>query len=231
MDNAERLMFLAWSKRPQFNEKVNQSLNVIEQALAIAPAYVACSWGKDSISMLHLVQQLKPEIPVISFGHPERELISNYADVEQRYCHAYSPSLTTLIMQGDHVPDKLRRTELWKTYPLAFVGLRKEESDKRSISISKYGLIHQFTSGLRRGTWRCCPLGWWGWKDVWAYIVANNLPYLDAYDLQSKDRGRTTDHLSKTVTKTWQQRRLSGLLKSSPDYYHYLKEHYPEMFY
>lgn len=230
MDDAERLMFEGWAALPQFKRKVEQAKAVIQEALAIATAYVACSWGKDSIALMHLCQQAQTDIPVISFGHPDRELISNYADVEQRYCDLFAPNLITIELVGDHVPLKVQQAKIWQQYPVALVGLRKEESKNRSIVLTQYGLIHQFQTGDRSGSWRACPLGWWDWKDVWAYIVVNDLPYLSAYDRAPKDRGRTTDHLSKSAIKRWQRTRLEEFAAVSPSYYHYLRSQFPEMF-
>lgn len=229
MDDAERLMFLAWSKRPQFRAKVDQAISVIEQALAIAPAYVACSWGKDSTVLLHLAQQVNPDIAVISFDNPDR-LFFDYGRVISEYTEQYSVNLTTIKFKGDHVPDKVKMFALWNDYPMALVGVRKEESQYRSMSIVNYGLTYQFQTGTHAGTWRCYPLGYWGWKDVWAYIVAHRLPYLDAYNRQSFEHGRTTDHLSKTTNKKWHRSRLEQFAKVSPEYYFYLNNNYPEMF-
>jgi len=230
MDERERQAFIAYSKLPAHRKKVEQALGVIREALSIAPACVAISWGKDSTVLLHLCQQVQPDILAVSFGHPERELISNYSEVEKTYCERFSPNLQTILMDGDHVPAKVNKAKLWELYPMAMVGLRKEESAKRSMALVKLGLIHQFTSGERAGSWRACPIGWWTWKDVWAHINSHELPYLEIYDRLSLDRGRTTDHLSKTASKTWQQRRLAEFQTSAPEYYRYLQQNYPEMF-
>ncbi|MFM7373139.1 MAG: hypothetical protein ACKO2Z_36235, partial [Sphaerospermopsis kisseleviana] len=60
-------MFEGWAKLPQFKKKVDQTKSIIKQALAIAPAYVAVSWGKDSVVMLHLCQQIKPDIIAVNY--------------------------------------------------------------------------------------------------------------------------------------------------------------------
>jgi len=224
MDEAERLMFEGWAKMPQFKRKVEQAKAVIKEALEIAPAYVAWSLGKDSTVLLHLVQKIKPDIPAISFDHPERELISNYAEVEKEYCDRFNANLVTVNLVGDHIPVKIRQAKLWQTYPVAFIGLRKEESKKRKLALCKYGKIHQYING----SWRVCPLADWQKNDVWSYIVLNNLPYLKAYDLGAS---RTTDHISKTSRRDYQTTRLEELRKIAPEYYQYLQEFFPETFY
>lgn len=229
MDNAERLMFLGWAKTRQFKAKVDQAKTTIKDALEIDTAYVACSWGKDSTVLTHLCQQVNRDIPVISFGNPER-VFFDYQEVIDRYCNQYHPNLITIELEGDHVPDKVKAAKLWETYPVAIVGVRKEESKARSIAITQYGSIYQFKSGSHAKSWRCFPLAYWNWKDVWAYIVSCDLPYLDAYNHQDWERGRTTDHLTKSTRSRWQRTRAEEFTRVSPDYYHYLKTHFPEMF-
>jgi phosphoadenosine phosphosulfate reductase len=229
MDKAEQLMFLGWSRLPQFQRKVEQAKAAIRDALAIGPSYVACSWGKDSTVLLHLCQSIGSDIPVISFAHPDRKFF-DYERVITAYCQAHPTNLITIDLPGDHVPDKVAATKLWEQYPMAIVGVRREESAHRAKAIARYGLIHQFQSGARAKSWRCFPLGYWGWKDVWAYIVSHDLPFLDAYNHQPLDRGRTTDHLSKATNKRWQRTRLEGFATIAPEYYSHLREQYPGMF-
>lgn len=219
-------MLWQWAQLPQFKRKVKKAKEVIAEALAIAPAYVGVSWGKDSTVLLHLAQQLQPDIKAISFTHPERDVISNYSEVVACYCGRFSTNLEDINIDGDHVPAKVVQSRLWERYPMALVGVRKEESKGRAISGSKYGLTHQY----KTGSWRCHPLLYWGWKDVWAYLISNDLPYLKWYESQSIERGRTTDHLSKTVDKSWQVRRLESFAISNPEYYNWLKQNHKELF-
>lgn len=231
MESHEREAFLAYSSLPQFQRRVNEALGIIRDGLKIGEVCVSVSWGKDSIALLHLCQQVKPDIPAVSFSHPERELISNYAEVQAHYSMQFGLNLIDIAIEGDHVPAKVTQAKLWKQYPVNFTGLRKEESKRRSIALVKYGLIHQYTSGEQAGSYRVCPLGWWAWRDVWAYICLHDLPYLGIYDQLDRERGRTTDHLTKTTDKAWQQRRLDELQRVAPNYAHHLREHYPEMFF
>jgi len=229
MDEQSRASFLGWTQLPRFKKRVEEAKRTINEALAIAPSYVAVSWGKDSTVLLHLCQQIDPNIKAISLGNPDRSFCG-YEQVISDYCDRFPTNLETIEIEGDHVPDKLKQLRLWERYPMAIVGVRKEESQYRSMAISRYGLIYQFTNGEKEGSWRCFPLGYWGWQDVWGYIVQHDLPYLSAYDRQSWERGRTTDHLSKSTKKRWQRTRLEGLASIAPEYYQYLLKQYPEMF-
>lgn len=230
MELREREAFAAYANLPAFKRKVDKSLAVIREALKLGPAYVAVSWGKDSVVMLHLCQQIKPDILAISFTHPEREMISNYADVIFQYKKQFGLKLKNISIEGDHVPQKVSQAKLWEKWPVGFIGLRKEECDRRSMALLKHGLLHQYQSGGKAGSWRCCPVGWFTWRDIWAYICVNNLPYLSIYDQLSREKGRTTDHLSKTMGKAWQQRRMEELKLAAPEYYKYLRQKHGESF-
>lgn len=220
-------MLAGLAKLPRFSAKVEQAKQLIRESLAIAPAYVACSWGKDSIVLTHLAQQVQSNIPVFSFYHPERDLISNYSEVEKLYCEKFGPNLTTIGVEGgvssSSVQVKVRAAKLWLSFPMALIGLRKEESSKRKISLCKYGKIHRYKSS----GWRSCPLADWVENDIWAYIVGMDLPYLSAYDMGAT---RTTDHISKAIRHQYQATRLEEFRKTAPEYYQFLQETYPEIF-
>ena len=206
MDDDERLMFEGWATLPAFKKKVEQAKAVIKEALNIAPAYVAVSWGKDSVVMLHLCQQIKPDIIAVNYGSSEQDTVDSYSQVINDYLQRFPTNYKELIglpewaNEPDTVQDRCNQI-LEGKYNLAFVGLRAEESKNRKRSIAQNGLIHEYKSGRYKGHYRVCPLGWWTWRDVWAYTVVNNLPYLDSYDYKDRERGRTNAHARYWFTK------------------------------
>lgn len=199
MELDEKLMFEGWSSLPTFKKKVEQAKTVIKQALEIAPAYVAVSWGKDSVVMLHLCQQIKPDIIAVNYGSPEQDIVDNYSEVINNYLQRFPTNYKELIGLPEWANDpdtaKDRCTQIvGKEYTLTFVGLRAEESKRREKTIKLNGLIYQYKSGRYKDHYRACPLGWWSWRDVWAYIVSNDLPYLHSYDYKDREYGRTNAH-------------------------------------
>lgn len=231
MDEAERLMFEGWATLPQFKRKVAQTQKIIQDALKIAPAYVACSWGKDSTVLVHLCQQVDPNVPVIFWTDPEQEILGNYSSVIQRYCQKFSPNYREIDTPGDRVPEKLEISRIWEEYPMAIVGIRKEEGGARRHAV-KYGLIHRYRSGSRLETWRAWPLLYWTWRDVWAYILAHQIPYLSAYDhplADHKSVSRTCNLFAKKRgnTKGLGSGRIENLRRINPEYYGYLKSNFP----
>lgn len=55
MNTEELLMVEAYSKLPAFKLRINKALDIIREGLGKGTAYVAVSWGKDSVVLLHLV--------------------------------------------------------------------------------------------------------------------------------------------------------------------------------
>jgi len=89
----------------------------------------------------------------------------------------------SVVLQGK----KERGTEVAKELGARFVflGLRAEESKNRrflgkTMCFSARGLIHT------------CPLRDWTARDVWAYIVEHDLPYLPMYDCETHGFTRET---------------------------------------
>ena len=231
MNTEELLMVEAYSKLPTFKLRINKALDIIREGLGKGTAYVAVSWGKDSVVLLHLVQSIEPNIQAIYHAHIERDLISNYSQTIEAYTSKF-PTNLSIQETWDASGNIAKNLDVYKDFPVCFLGLRAEESVNRKRSIRKYGLIHQYSSGFLQNTWRICPLGWWNWIDVWAYIFTYGLPYLNAYDdvpINSVN-SRTTCHISKSVKNMTQATRLEDIKKNNLSYYNYLKVNYPEMF-
>lgn len=232
MKETDRKAFAIHATLNVFKSRVERAKASIAEALTVAPAYVACSWGKDSVALLHLTQQVMPDVPVIFFVAAEQEMLDNYQATIEKYRTLFPTNYLELDLVGDRVPDKVKASNVWELYPMALIGLRAEESVGRRMSLRKHGLIHQFKTGAAKESWRACPLAWWSWRDVWAYTIVNNLPYLTSYDhwaQESYQHSRTCNLLAKKNTKGTQWGRIAILKQRAPEYYQYLQLHYPEI--
>lgn len=212
--------------------KVEKTKETIAEALNIGPAYVACSWGKDSVALLRLSQSVQPDVPALFFVDAEQEMLDNYSEVISAYRARFPTNYSEVGLSGNRVPDKIRVSRVWERYPVALIGLRAEENRGRAIALRTHGLIHRYRSGASKGSWRACPLAWWSWLDVWAYTVANDLPYLDSYDHHSNPSrkvSRTCNLLAKRGTKGAAAGRIAGLKERVPEYFFFLRENYPEI--
>ncbi len=63
-----------------------------------------------------------------------------------------------------------------------FVGKRKEEAFKRRKEIDYRGVLF-FDNGTN--VFVCYPLAEWSVTDVWAYIIGNDIPYHECYDMEN----------------------------------------------
>jgi len=182
--------FLAWAETEEFKRKVESAKRVIRQALSIArKPYVAVSGGKDSLTVLHLVLQEKRDIDVWHWDHGrwlmprgvEREIVRALRGVckpEQLVIES-SKSLDEEEARWDYKRwyrafyGKLNRIAKERGWDLCFLGIRAEESHRRRV---KYDFF------VRGEITICCPIFDWSWRDVWAYVFANKLPYPKVYD-------------------------------------------------
>lgn len=239
MDAAERLMFEGWAGLPQFKKKVQRSLQIIEEAITISSPYVAISWGTDSINLLHLCQQVRPDILAVNIGDELEDLQNNYSEVTQNYCDRF-PTNYQRILYDEETEGGFYDTvvKVAKAYPMGLIGVRAEENPKRKLAITKFGLIHQYQSGKRKDCWRAFPLAWWNWRDKWAYTVLHDLPYLKSYDNPaSGDRSRSRTavvhnfdlHRGKHQDGIVRHGAMAQLRKIAPEYFSYYADLYPEI--
>ncbi len=173
------------------------SLNEIDGMLAQCQhPYVALSGGKDSMLMLYLVRQIKPDIECIwvdEWDTPDTWALLDWVEREWgnkvwRVRHKYHPEF--FARYGEHpVLNQPCRIDWHLEHygdlpPLGFdgvfVGMRRDESKKRD-----WALRHQKTQYLKyRQILRCAPLGDWRLYDAWAYTIAKGLPVHPAYARQ-----------------------------------------------
>jgi len=179
-----------WAEMDEHKKKVEESRDIIRKALQRnKKPYVAFSGGKDSTCVLHLVMEQKPNVLVLHWDYGpyyiprwlEAEFINNAKKIGAKNIRVEtSPEYKRL---GRRAVNVLGREYLGKLVPklkeegydLAFVGLRREESLKRRRRINREQSIGVILE--------CWPIADWSWKDVWAHIFSNNLPYASVYDL------------------------------------------------
>ncbi len=232
MDQYERNQFLALALMPKFRDKVKRAKDTIADALRTpkVKGYVSTSFGKDSIVLMHLCQSVEPSIQMGFYGTPEMDFISNYSAVIAEHSTRLNPVLKVVISQPEWANTNATISErigLSETHKLNFMGLRYEENpQKRGFALAKYGEIYQYADR----SWRCCPLAWWKWQDIWAYICLHDLPYLEVYDRLDRGRGRTTPHLRYWLKHTGraQKETLAEISTTYPRFWHFLKENYPD---
>ncbi len=188
---------LLYSQLKQYKALVNKTEGFMRWALdRVEKPYVACSFGKDSSVMLDLILKQRPEIPVRFASHPETRLLDNYDEVIDWWIDR-GINYHEIFCDGGLV--KVRHAqrdaldamdEDWDSF---FVGIRTQESFARRVSLKKYGMFHL----LKNGRKKISPMADWKTRDVSAYLLSNDIPYLSKY----KDEGfdaRTTSGIPRT---------------------------------
>lgn len=188
MKQAEALLF---ATMPQHRALVRRTIGFIKESLSkVSNPYVACSFGKDSSVMLHLVRTLAPDMPIKFVTHPETRLLGNYdeilswwqgANIQEIYLHRDHAKET----RGNTQRDALEQGE----NDSFFVGLRADESKGRALTLKTHGMFHK---QKRTGKIRICPVAWWSEKDVIAYTHVHGIPLLKKYHEAGTDARTTT---------------------------------------
>lgn len=213
-----------------YKRLLNRTHQFIKESLGkVVNPYVACSFGKDSNVMLHLVLCHKPNIPIVFLSYPETDLIDNYPEVISAWgnLNLYRLCVNADILDEVNEKDILPAWAKKNGYDSAFVGLRRQESVARRITIAKYGPFAKF---LNEQT-RICPLADWTTKDIAAYTVVNQLPVLNTYQYEGfqertvsgiagEERGFRTMQLRRL--KTYNINRYNALLITYPELANYV---------
>jgi 3'-phosphoadenosine 5'-phosphosulfate sulfotransferase (PAPS reductase)/FAD synthetase len=172
--------------------KINQSISIIENMLSICPnSYLSLSFGKDSLALLHLIMQVKKDIPCLFLASEETFLLENYDEIINHYIEK---GVNIKVVNMKHLNynfegganNEFKQSE-FLNFDGVFMGLRIEESKARKISLIKKEnnvigkRIMQYKSGDRKNMYRCCPISEWSSFEIFVYCQENNIKLLDAY--------------------------------------------------
>ena len=174
-----------YAQMPEHKFLVNKTVSFIRWALSkVKNPYIACSFGKDSIVMTHLIFNQFPNISVrfIRWQY-ETDLLNNYDEVIKQCKDRWNINLEQVLLIRQSLADKVdERFEVDRNvYDSYFLGFRMEESTDRRITIKTMGKF----ANMKNGLIRICPLAEWKTKDIAAYTIANNLPVLNSYKFES----------------------------------------------
>lgn len=155
--------------------------------------YVACSFQKEASVIMDMLLRIEPEARFFTLdtGLFFPETYATWREIEERY------GVKVEVYQGMSLARQaeLHGDELWNRDPDACCGIRKVAPLKEALS-----QVDGWISGLRREQspvragaaklqwdkknelWKANPLADWSEKDVWRYIVENDVPYNDLHD-------------------------------------------------
>ncbi len=154
---------------------------------------LSCSWQKQSSVLVHMVSELGLGIDVIELDTHLffRETYQTRERLVERYgLSLVRPDVLTVAEQH-----RQEGPNLWERDPDRCCHLRKVEPLIRALEP-----YDAWTSGIRRdqspsrattkkverseryGVWKIQPLADWSERDVWEYIVANDIPFNPLHD-------------------------------------------------
>ena len=193
MNQRWRRTFSEWATTEEHQQAVQRAHERIAEALTThRRAFVSYSGGKDSTALVHLVLQHEPEIMVLHWDYGRafvpyavhRAILDNATALGVKNLRMETSADYVRLgrkaqnVMGRHLIGRLLPALAAEGYDLDFVGLRAEESLKRRRRIEARRMVSVIEE--------CWPLWDWRWLDVWAYIVAHNLPYLWLYDSRAR---------------------------------------------
>jgi phosphoadenosine phosphosulfate reductase len=192
-------------------KKISKSQKFVENALnRHENPIIACSFGKNSMAVLHMARQVKPDVPVLF----------NNTLVEYPDTYRFKKSITTewglniietkplktfwWIVENYGFPLFSRKgfkdpskycCDYLKEYPIArilrrykfdlyFTGLSRHESRLREFSAKKYG---DYFYSKRSKHWKCHPIQNWTAEDVWNYHKIFKIPHNGVYDKEAPE--------------------------------------------
>lgn len=188
---------ILYSRLKHYKALVSKTEGFIRWALQrVQNPYLACSFGKDSSVMLHLVLKYYPGIPVVFASHPETRILDDYDRVIS-YWLASGINYHEVFCEGGLVKVKHAQRDAmanWSNdWDAFFVGIRMEESFGRRVSLKKYGMLQK----LKSGKVKISPLADWKTDDITAYVFQNNIPFLSKYSFEGFT-ARTTSGIPRT---------------------------------
>lgn len=203
MNPLKRVAFLAHASSPGFRRKLARSQEVCEQFLAVCKQPSASiSFGKDSVVQADLLRTLQPDLPFIHGDRGDGGDTQEILDLKEQLMREWKLNVVTaptrysaLYCYQHGLPirkyliEAIEQAEAELGVDGNAVGITRDESRARRMSVAVHGLLFDLADGRKR----CYPIGHWHAIDVWAYTISRNLPYLPIYDRLAE---LGTDYLS-----------------------------------
>lgn len=174
-------------------DKINHSKELIAKAISIYPNIaIASSFGKDSVVLIHLAQQIKPDIKIFSVMTPYK--FKETRDYKDKLTKEWNLNITTyeaselgmLLYKKDieqccnyYKVEPTKRAIKELQLDAWITGLRNTEGGEMREKFTKE--IETKEDGLVKVN----PILSWTEKDIWLYHAVNSIPvhplYLKGY--------------------------------------------------
>jgi phosphoadenosine phosphosulfate reductase len=161
---------------------------------------LSCSWQKQSSVLVHMVSELELDVDIVELD--THLFFKESYETRERLVERYGLNLIVpdVITIGEQ--HKREGPNLWETNPDHCCHIRKVEPLIRALEP-----YDAWVSGIRReqspsragarkverseryGVWKVQPLADWTEKDVWQYILRNDIPYNPLHDVGYRSIG------------------------------------------
>lgn len=201
--------------------------------------YLALSWGKQSIVLAHMIFHIDKSVPMYFMSSWESDLLHNYPEIERNFTQRWPINYERVVKDNvswnnyswketRDIGSKDLQTFIEEVYPQwdgVIMGLSKDESVARRITLSKattpYRTIFQYTNGKHRN----CPIQHWRANDLAAYIATYDIPLLAAYH-QHGLKARTTARITRNNAEL---NGLADLKRRDMTSYNKIVKRFPEL--
>lgn len=190
MDSKTYDMFLSWSRCESYKYKLASTRERIKSWVNQTDRIsVSVSGGKDSLTMLDLILKERADVFVWHWDYGiymprkfEKEIqaiLVNYFQIKNMKIDKRKSLNQEASIGYREFFGKINHHIIFNQIEYNFIGLRTEESCKRALRCENYLEPVKIKDYFYYNVF---PIKDWAWKDVWAYIISNEIPYPEAYD-------------------------------------------------
>lgn len=207
--------YLAHAQSAGYKRRVESAMELIGRH----PDYaVSCSWGKDSLCVLHMAIQAHGRATALHARYSENEELPDMPDVRQRFLDRFPQvDYREVSVWGDweiyqqagrfflepETPQERQILADWHAQLVTrmddamlsagaagkILGLAAHESRGRAMNVRRRGQHYQTQAEALP---KLLPIAHWQPADVWAYMLAHDLPRLRIYDMaENPERARS----------------------------------------
>jgi 3'-phosphoadenosine 5'-phosphosulfate sulfotransferase (PAPS reductase)/FAD synthetase len=249
----DKELYRLHAKLPIFRRHVERSFDIVRQVRAITGTWaLSISGGKDSVAMLDLCIRAGWRGPLFHFRYDETpgentkmaQAMAERHNLELHQLHV--PGAWDVFREVGHffvnpeTPEEIAATRRMlagykkdvneyvatQGWTGQFLGLRRAESRSRGIILTRKGALYKTHD---RGTWTCCPLADWSGRDVWAYTITRNLPYLSRYDTADDSERERSETTWLAAEALWRYGMAAQLKRDNPEEFYRLAAKWPEI--
>jgi phosphoadenosine phosphosulfate reductase len=165
------------------------SMLIADELAAAAAPCITSSFQAECVVLVHLVRQIRPDIPVLFLDtvHHFEETYRYRDEIARRW------KLNLVNLRADEPAPGLWREDTHAccarhkvgplfaalaAYDVWFTGLRRDQSPTRA----NLAEVEPFTLGSGTVLRKVSPLAAWTTKDVWDYAKKHSIPLLPLYD-------------------------------------------------